>query len=133
FQESLWGARPAALVGAYTALADDSNSPAYNPAGISLMTQSEITFMYARLFNGVNFYTGEDTSRLGLGYFSYAPRIKDKAYGSYAISWTNFAATNLYREDTFSLTVADSYQFDSLHTAPIFSYGANLKFLRRAF
>jgi len=133
FQESLWGARPASLVGAYTALADDANSPAYNPAGIGLMTESEITFMYARLFTGVNFYAGEDTSRLGLGYFSYVPTIKDKQYGSYAISWSNFAATNLYREDTFTLTAADSYQFESIKGSPILSYGANLKFLRRAF
>lgn len=133
FQEALWGARPAALSGAYTAVADDANSPAYNPAGISQLTQSELTFMYARLYNGINFYSGGDTSRLGLGYFSYVPTIKDKKYGSYAISWTNFAATNLYREDTVSLTFADSYQFESLKRAPVFSYGANLKYLRRAF
>jgi hypothetical protein len=133
FQENLWGARPAALSGAFTALADDANSPAYNPAGISLLTQSELTFMYARLYNGVNFYSGNDTSRLGLGYFSYVPDIKDKKYGSYAISWTNFVATNLYREDTFSLTFADSYQFDSIRSGPVLSYGTNLKFLRRGF
>ncbi len=133
FQESLWGARPASLSGAYTAIADDANSPVYNPAGIALMTQSELTFMYARLYNGVSFFSGEDTSRLGLGYFSYVPAIKDKKYGSYAISWTNFVASNLYREDSFSLSFADSYQFESLKQAPILSYGANLKFLRRAF
>ena len=133
FQEALWGARPAAMAGAYTALADDANAPAYNPAGISLVEQSEMTFMYARLFSGVNFYSGEDTSRLGLGYFSYVPNIKNKAYGSYAISWTNFVATNLYREDSFALTVADSYRFESLKSAPILSYGANLKMLRRSF
>ncbi|MCG3204692.1 MAG: hypothetical protein KCHDKBKB_01407 [Elusimicrobia bacterium] len=133
FLESLWGARPAALAGAYTAISDDANAPAYNPAGISLITQNEITFMYARLFAGVNLYSGEDTSRLGLGYFSYVPTIKNKAYGSYAFSWSSLAATNLYREDSFTLTVADSYQFDSLGSAPILSYGANLKLLRRAF
>lgn len=133
FIEALWGARPASMVGAYTALADDSNSPAYNPAGISLMTQQEVSFMYARLFSGVNFYVGEDTSRLGLGYFSYVPTISNKKYGSYAISWTNLVATNLYREDSFSLTAADSYRFESLKSMPILSYGANLKFLRRSF
>ncbi len=133
FQEALWGARPAALVGAYSALADDANAPAYNPAGISMVEKNELTFMYARLFSGVNFYAGQDTSRLGLGYFSYVPTIKDKKYGSYAISWTNFAATNLYREDSFSLSVADSYQFESLPSKSILSYGTNLKFLKRSF
>lgn len=133
FQEALWGARPAAMSGAYTAAADDANSPAYNPAGISQLTQSELTFMYARLYNGVNFYSGADTSRLGLGYFSFVPAIQDKKYGSYAISWTNFVATNLYREDSVSFTFADSYQFESLKREPVLSYGANLKYLRRAF
>lgn len=133
FQESIWGARPASMAGAFTALADDANAPVYNPAGISLLSQSEITFMYARLFSGVNFYSGNDTSRLGLGYFSYVPNIKDKAYGSYAISWTNLVATNLYREDAFSLSIADSYQFDRITYAPILAYGANLKLLHRSF
>lgn len=134
FQESLWGARPAALVGAFTALADDANAPAYNPAGITMMTRDELTLMYAQLYSGVNFYAGEnDTSRLGLGYFSYVPTVLDKEYGSYAVSWTNFSATNLYREDALSLTYADSYQFENLKRNPILSWGLNLKALRRSF
>ncbi len=133
FQESLWGARPAAMAGAYTAVADDANAPAYNPAGISWITRNELTFMYAQLFTGLNFYAGEDNSRLGLGYFSFVPNIQDKRYGSYAVSWTNFVATKLYREDTFALTYADSYQFESSSNKPIFSYGANIKALRRSF
>lgn len=133
FQESLWGARPASLGGAFTALADDANAPAYNPSGISLLTQSEFTLMYAQLYSGINFYAGDNTSRLGMGYFSYVPNIKDRRYGSYAISWSNFAASNLYREDSFALTVADSYQFETLSAKPIFSYGTNLKVLRRSF
>jgi hypothetical protein len=134
FQENLWGARPAALAGAFTAVSDDANATAYNPAGISLLTQSELTFMYAKLYSGVNFYAGQnDTSRLGLGFFSYVPKIDDGAYGSYAISWTNFVASNLYREDTFSLSAADSYQFESIGDKPILSYGASLKMLRRSF
>lgn len=134
FQENLWGARPAALGGAFTAVSDDSNAPAYNPAGISLMTDSEVTLMYAKLYTGLNLRVGEsDTSNLGLGYFSFAPKIKDGAYGSYAFSWSNFAASSLYREDTFSLSVADSYQFDSIRNRPVLSYGGNLKMLRRSF
>jgi hypothetical protein len=134
FQENLWGARPAALGGAFTAISDDANAPAYNPAGVSLLTQSEMTFMYARLYSGLNFYAGQDdTSRLGLGYFSFVPKIAEGKYGSYAISWTNFVASNLYREDSVSLSAADSYQFESVRNKPILSYGANLKFLKRSF
>jgi hypothetical protein len=133
FQESIWGARPAGLAGSFTALADDANAPVYNPAGIAFIAQNEVSFMYARLFSNVNFYSGDDTSRLGLGYFSYVPNIKNKAYGSYAFTWSNLTATNLYREDAFTLSAADSYQFDRLAYAPIVAYGANVKLLRRSF
>ena len=133
FQEALWGARPSGMVGAFTALADDANAPAYNPAGISHITQHELTIMYAQLYSGLDLHVNEDTSRLGLGYFSYVPNIKDKKYGSYAISWSNFVASNLLREDTFSLTYADAYQFEQMETSPVLSYGTNLKFLRRSF
>lgn len=133
FLESLWGARPASLGGAFTAIADDANAPAYNPAGLSLIKDSEMTFMYAQLFSGLDANVGDETSKLGLGYFSYAPAIKDKAYGSYAVSWSNLTASNLYREDTFTLSFADARQFESLSQAPILAYGVNLKYLRRSF
>jgi len=133
FQEALWGARPAGMAGAFTALADDANAPAYNPAGISFITASEATIMYAQLYSGLELFAGEDRSRLGLGYFSYSPDIKGKKYGSFAVSWSNFAATNLLREDTFVLTYADSYQVESLSYRPVVSYGLDLKYLRRSF
>ena len=97
FQEALWGARPSGMAGAFTALADDANAPAYNPAGISLLRKNEATFMYAQLYSGVNFNAGSDKSNLGLGYFSFAPQIKEQRYGSYAVSLTNLVATNRSR------------------------------------
>ena len=134
FQESLWGARPSGMAGAFTALADDANAPAYNPAGISLLTHNELTIMYAQLFTGVDLNAGDSgTSRLGMGYFSFVPQIKDRRYGSYAISWSNFVATNLLREDALTLTVADNHKFESLSQQPLLAYGANLKLLRRSF
>jgi hypothetical protein len=134
FQESLWGARPAAMAGAFTALADDSNAPAYNPAGISLMSFNELTFMYARLYAGIDFNAGaNDTSRLGLGYLSYVPQIKENRYGSFGVSWANFSATNLAKEDTFYLTYANALHLPNGGTHPILGYGANLKFLKRSF
>jgi hypothetical protein len=99
-----------------------------------MISQSELTFMYAQLFTGLGLYAGDDSNaRLGLGYFSVVPTILDKKYGSYAFSWSNLTATKLYREDNFCFTYADSYQFDRLNTKPVLSYGANLKYLRRAF
>jgi hypothetical protein len=42
-------------------------------------------------------------------------------------------ASNLYREDTFSISAADSYQFEQFAGRAVLSYGANLKLLRRSF
>lgn len=134
FQESLWGARPASMAGVFTALADDANAPSYNPAGISLLERNEVTLMYAQLYTGVDLHAGVDSSKLGLGYFSIVPQIRERRYGSYALSWTNFVATNLYREDTLTLTVADARSFEGKQgRQPILAYGANLKLLRRSF
>lgn len=132
FQEGLWGARPSALGGAFTALADDANAPAYNPAGISLMGMSELTFMYAQLYSGIDFNVGaNETSDLGLGYFSYIPRMFNKRYGTFGLSWTNFSASNLYREDTFYLSYANAIKYQRQDANPIFAYGLNVKYLRR--
>ncbi len=134
FQDHLWGARPAGLGGAFTALADDANAPAYNPAGISFLQKQEITFMYAQLYSGLDLRVGQtETSKLGLNYFSYVPQIRERAYGSFALSWSNFTASNLLREDTFSLTYANRVTFDSIDQKPIFAYGTNLKLLKRTY
>lgn len=47
------GARAAALGGAYTALAQDSNALLYNPAGLSRVEKGEATFMHNEHFAGV--------------------------------------------------------------------------------
>ncbi len=134
FQENLWGARPASLAGAFTALADDANAPAYNPSGIALLSQSELTLMYAELYTGLDLYAGQDTSKLGLGYFSFAPKIRDNRFGHFGMSWSNLKATALYNEDTFFLTYANATSF---YRGPedemVLAYGANLKYLKRTF
>ncbi|HAH05085.1 MAG TPA: hypothetical protein DCM05_00945 [Elusimicrobia bacterium] len=47
------GARAAAMGGAYTALARDSNALLYNPAGLSRIEKDEATFMHNEHFAGV--------------------------------------------------------------------------------
>ncbi|MBI3297145.1 MAG: PorV/PorQ family protein [Elusimicrobia bacterium] len=46
-------ARPVALGGAYTALADDANSLLYNPAGLGALRGHEATFMHDQHFLGI--------------------------------------------------------------------------------
>jgi len=47
------GARPAALGGAYTALATDANALLYNPAGLAGVTTHETTFMHNSYLQGI--------------------------------------------------------------------------------
>lgn len=47
-------ARPAAMGGAYTALAKDANALSYNPAGLGRVFRGEATFMHNRYFEGVS-------------------------------------------------------------------------------
>lgn len=135
FQDTGWGARPVGMGGAFTAIADDSNAPLYNPAGLVQVQWNEVSAMYSRLFSGLTLYsgnatTGGDTSHLDQSYLSYVTRASK--YGSFGFSWANFNTTSLYREDTFTLSYAH-YLGDLI---PVLddqvSLGLNLKDLRRA-
>lgn len=136
FQENLWGARPAGLGGAFTALADDANAPAYNPAGITQIEHNELTIMYAQLFSGLTLFAGDsgDTSNLSLGYFSYVPDIKrfSPHLGSFAVSWASFNASHVASEDTFTLTWAHEAPFLEWDGANVF-LGVNANYLRHSF
>src|SRR5882724_3034356 len=85
FVDTGWGARPVGMGGAFTAIADDSNAPLYNPAGLVQVQWNELSAMYSRLFSGQTLYsgnatTGGDTSHLDQSYLSYVTRASK--YGS---------------------------------------------------
>lgn len=46
-------ARPAALAGAFTALADDATAVHYNPAGIGFLNQKEVSFSHNEWFESI--------------------------------------------------------------------------------
>ena len=46
------GARPLGVGGAFVALADDSNAPHYNPAGLGYIDEIQVGGTYAQRFNG---------------------------------------------------------------------------------
>src|SRR5207302_9163172 len=58
FLDAGWGARPVGMGGAFTAIADDSNAPLYNPAGLVQVQWNEVSAMYSRLFSGLTLYSG---------------------------------------------------------------------------
>src|SRR5476649_1335624 len=94
FQDTGWGARPVGMGGAFTAIADDSNAPLYNPAGLVQVERDEASAMYADLFTGQTIYAGNDTAHLSESYLAYASHPIDHV-GSFALSWTNFNTTSL--------------------------------------
>src|SRR5471030_2119092 len=109
FLDNGWGARPVGMGGAFTAIADDSSAPMYNPAGVVQVQWFELSAMYSQLFSGLTLYsgnstTGGDTVHLDQSFLSYVS--KPSAFGSFGLSWTNFNTTDLYREDTVTLSYA---------------------------
>jgi hypothetical protein len=125
------GARPVGMGGAFTAIADDSNAPMYNPAGIVQVQWNELAAAYANLFSGLSIYAGDDSTEFNQSYFAYTSRPLPHI-GSLGVSWKSFNATHLYREDTIALTYARNIgdfipAFDNA-----LAVGINLKHLRRS-
>lgn len=131
FQDLGLGARPVGMGGAFTAIADDSNAPLYNPAGIVQIQTHELSATYANLYSGLDLNAGNDNSSLNQGYFAFAARPLPHI-GSLELSWGTFSATHLYREDTVRLTYARNLGdfFPILDNA--LALGLNLKYLRRS-
>ena len=130
FDDTDWGARPAGMAGAFTAIADDSNAPLYNPAGIVQVQWNEISAMYAALFSGLTLYSGQDQIHLDQSYLAYASKPISH-FGSWALSWASLNATHLYREDTVVLTYARNVGDFIPALNNDLSLGVNLKYLHR--
>jgi hypothetical protein len=130
FLDDGWGARPVGMGGAFSAIADDTNAPLFNPAGLTQVQWNEVSAMYARLFSGLTLYAGDDQVHLDQSYLAYVS--KPTRFGSFGVSWANFNTTHLYREDTVSLSYAQSLGRFIPALENDLSVGANLKYLRRS-
>src|SRR6202140_5251867 len=89
FLDTGFGARPVGMGGAFTAIADDSNAPLYNPAGLVQVQWNEMSAMYSQLFSGLTLYsgsaaTGGDTVHLDQSYLAYVS--KPSSLGSFGLS-----------------------------------------------
>jgi len=125
FKDSGWGTRSAGMGGAFCGLADDASSPLWNPAGLAQMKYPEANFMYSRL------YTGLDGVDLGLNYFSYVLPIS--GIGSFGISRAGLVSTDLYSEETYTLTYASKINNYAPGLIPEVFLGANLKCLNHGY
>ncbi len=118
FKDPGWGARPTGMGGAFTAVADDSNTMFFNPAGLANIKTYDACAMHAGLF------TGLDEVSIGLSLVSFAMPLHNS--GGAGISWTNLNARDLYNENAF--TVAYGHRF-----LPNLSGGVGLKYLGQGY
>lgn len=109
------GARPLGMGGAFTAVADDADSPFWNPAGLAGISANEITTMQTRLSTDTDHY-----------YVSY---IQPLWRGSLGVSWIQLGTGGL----TQTSSTTDAYNevqnlgyFNYFSNAYLLSYGMQL-------
>ncbi|MHB9154847.1 MAG: PorV/PorQ family protein [Endomicrobiales bacterium] len=126
FKDSGWGVRPLGMGGAFTAVVNDANAPAFNPSGVAQIAQHEFSLMSARLFSGLE---GVD---IGLNYFGYVMPVSESA-GNFGFTWTSLSSPDLYREDTGSIaygrTLDDLFQIGGMNLF----VGAGIKYVRHEY
>ncbi|MGB9596297.1 MAG: hypothetical protein ACPL7B_08455 [Candidatus Poribacteria bacterium] len=95
------GVRPMGMGGAYTAIADDSNAPIWNSAGISQIKRQELNLAYSALYVGLSpsLYNLE-SDKLGQHFISYILPLGSDSFG---LSWNSFQS-NLYDENIVCLS-----------------------------
>ncbi|MBI4369834.1 MAG: hypothetical protein HY547_06365 [Elusimicrobia bacterium] len=127
FDESLPGARPQAMSGAFTAMADDANAIFSNPAALGWIEHQEFTSGYSRLYLGL-----WDNSNLGTGYLAMTQPIHSRRRhsGSLGLAWMNFSLSQYYSEDTWVLAYGKKLFPQAI---PGLHVGAGLKRLHHAY
>jgi len=117
--------------GAFVAVSDDANAPSCNPAGMPYVDSPEMAFMYARLYTGLKLHAGWEETFLGLNYFSCVLPIKKII--ALGIDWRNFVSTDLYQEDTISLSFGKNLKDMFPRLIPDISLGLSAKYLKHEF
>jgi hypothetical protein len=103
------GARPIALNGAFTSIADNSQAIFYNPSGLGQMYNREIAFFYSPAPYGL--------SELAIAALTYAEPTK---YGTFGVGIKTYGF-ELYRELNVLLSYGNNYK-DKIY------YGMNFNF-----
>jgi tetratricopeptide (TPR) repeat protein len=80
---------------AYTAVADDSYSIYYNPAGLATLDRSEFSTSYSRLLTGLS-----DGSNIQNSFLGYAHPLNEGRNGTVGAALNYFTLDSLYRESS---------------------------------
>jgi|GEM_PF-3334086 len=117
------GARPEAMGGAFTALADDVHSLYYNPAGLATLFRPKITAYYAKPWSNLS----DDTSMGHMFLGGAGPLGLGGRWGGVGGSYEEFKVDKMYKEQTFTVGYAKTFLEDRL------SLGTGLKWLMRSY
>lgn len=126
FEESVVGARPAAMGEAFSAIADDANALSVNPAGLGWIQHRELATSYSRLYMGLT-----DGSNLGSGGLAYTQPFFKRGLpkGAVGVGWQSFGLSQFYAEEIFILSYGRQILAD--WQLPRFYAGTSLKWMRK--
>src|SRR5574344_1823186 len=91
FEDTYWGVRALGMGGAFTAVANDSNAPLYNIAGIANVNEKEVSLMGARLFAGL------DGVEISANYLGFVYPLAKEEYGALSFAWSSLGTPGLAR------------------------------------
>jgi hypothetical protein len=124
FLDPGYGARPAGMGGAFTAVSDDVNAVLYNPAGAAHATSAQAAFTHGRPF------TGLDDAKLNTNFFSALVPVSDA--GAFGLAWSSLVAP-VYQQNTVTALAATSLNRWMPALVPSITVGANLNALQHRF
>ncbi len=100
FMDTGWGTRAGGMGNAFTAVANDPTATLWNPAGISQIEMLETTFMYHKLFAGID--DVNLTQMLAAG-------VYPTKTGAFGLTITDFALWGFYRENMISASYSRDF------------------------
>ncbi len=139
------GARALSMGGAFVALANDVTAGYWNPAGLSHMVYPQVTLMHAEQFGslvnydygavampfGTNASLGLSIIRLGVDDIPDTRNAGIDQFGNLTYDINQFSRIDPERVQYFSAADWAFYFTYSKRISDEFSYGANVKFIRR--
>lgn len=123
FMDTGWGTRAGGMGNTFTAISNDPSATLWNPAGIAQLEMLETTFMYNKLFAGI-----DDVNLTQM----FAAGVYPTEIGAFGFTVTDFALWGFYRENTISASYSRDIASDIGAGFP-FMTGLNLKYLTHSY
>ena len=118
-----WGTRAGGMGNTFTAIANEPAATLWNPAGIAQLEMLETTFMYNKLFAGI-----DDVNLTQM----FASGVYPTETGAFGFTITDFSLWGFYRENTISASYANDFAELLKLNFPVMA-GINLKYLTHSY